>query len=96
MRGAAMKLGQMLSIQDETILPPTLSRALDKVRQGAEAMPLRQLYQQLESQLGVDWRDKLISFEERPFAAASIGQVHRAYIPDNISRLVPRKLVAIH
>ena len=76
MRGAAMKLGQMLSIQDESIAPPALTNALAQVRRSAEAMPQHQLMQQLEDQWGKNWRDK-IELEERPFAAASIGQVHR-------------------
>ncbi len=79
MRGAAMKLGQMLSIQDESIAPPALTNALVQVRKGAEAMPTHQLMQQLNDQWGDqdEWKDR-IDVEERPFAAASIGQVHRA------------------
>eukprot|EP00980_Cylindrotheca_fusiformis_P006439 scaffold1376_cov125-Cylindrotheca_fusiformis.AAC.5 len=80
MRGAALKMGQMLSIQDESLLPPALTRALQQVRQGADAMPNHQLVQQMKSQLGPDWKEKFVSFEELPFAAASIGQVHRATI----------------
>ena len=76
MRGAAMKLGQMLSIQDESIAPPALTNALAIVRRGAEAMPQHQLMLQLDEQWGGDWRER-IELEERPFAAASIGQVHR-------------------
>jgi aarF domain-containing kinase len=83
MRGAALKMGQMLSIQDESLLPPALTRALKQVRQGADAMPEYQLRRQLESQLGTDWRDKFESFEMLPFAAASIGQVHRATIRED-------------
>ncbi|CAJ1931157.1 unnamed protein product [Cylindrotheca closterium] len=82
MRGAALKMGQMLSIQDESLLPPALLKALKQVRQGADAMPNHQLAKQLTSQLGSDWRDKFESFEDLPFAAASIGQVHRATIKD--------------
>jgi aarF domain-containing kinase len=80
MRGAALKMGQMLSIQDESLLPPALVRALNQVRQGADAMPNYQLVQQMESQLGKNWRSKFESFDDLPFAAASIGQVHRAMI----------------
>lgn len=80
MRGAALKMGQMLSIQDESLLPPALTRALKQVRQGADAMPKRQLLAQLRSELGENWRDKFLTFDEVPFAAASIGQVHRATI----------------
>jgi aarF domain-containing kinase len=82
MRGAALKMGQMLSIQDESLLPPALARALQQVRQGADAMPNYQVLKQLTDQLGLDWRDKFVSFDETPFAAASIGQVHRATIRD--------------
>lgn len=80
MRGAALKMGQMLSIQDESLLPPALTKALNQVRQGADSMPKRQLEKQLKSQLGDDWRDRFHSFDDVPFAAASIGQVHRATI----------------
>jgi len=80
MRGAALKLGQMLSIQDETLLPPPLARALEQVRQGADAMPRYQLHGQLEQEFGTNWNEKFISFDELPFAAASIGQCHRATI----------------
>lgn len=84
MRGAAMKLGQMLSIQDESIAPAALTNALAQVRKGAEAMPRHQLMQQLEEQWGEDWREK-INLEELPFAAASIGQVHRGTLTNPIT-----------
>jgi aarF domain-containing kinase len=76
MRGAAMKLGQMLSIQDESIAPPALTNALAQVRKGAEAMPTHQLISQLDNEWVEGWKNE-IELEERPFAAASIGQVHR-------------------
>ena len=75
MRGAAMKLGQMLSIQDESIAPLPLTNALAQVRKGAEAMPTHQLMAQLDGEWVEGWKDKIV-LEKRPFAAASIGQVH--------------------
>ena len=80
MRGAALKLGQMLSIQDEGLLPPELQEALQRVRQGADAMPQGQLQAVLEGDLGPGWRETLADFSEAPIAAASIGQVHSASV----------------
>ncbi|KAM5239013.1 atypical kinase COQ8A, mitochondrial [Ctenodactylus gundi] len=81
-RGAALKLGQMLSIQDDAFINPHLAKIFERVRQSADFMPLKQMMKTLNSDLGPDWRDKLEYFEERPFAAASIGQVHLARMKD--------------
>ncbi|XP_012666210.1 atypical kinase COQ8A, mitochondrial [Otolemur garnettii] len=81
-RGAALKLGQMLSIQDDAFINPHLAKIFDRVRQSADFMPLKQMTKTLNSDLGPNWRDKLEYFEERPFAAASIGQVHLARMKD--------------
>ncbi|KAM4521957.1 atypical kinase COQ8A, mitochondrial isoform 1-T2 [Odontesthes bonariensis] len=81
-RGAALKLGQMLSIQDDAFINPQLAKIFDRVRQSADFMPIKQMTKALNSDLGPNWRDKLESFEDRPFAAASIGQVHLARMKD--------------
>ena len=78
MRGAALKLGQMLSLQDEASLPSSLSKALERVKQAADYMPKRQLEAQLVKELGHDWRSKFLDFDSLPIAAASIGQVSDA------------------
>ena len=78
LRGAAMKLGQLLSLDAGDLLPPELSAILAQLRAEARPMPARQLDKALITAWGPAWHDKLASFERRPFAAASIGQVHRA------------------
>uniref|UniRef100_A0A3B5LKD9 ABC1 atypical kinase-like domain-containing protein n=1 Tax=Xiphophorus couchianus TaxID=32473 RepID=A0A3B5LKD9_9TELE len=81
-RGAALKLGQALSIQDDAFINPQLAKIFERVRQSADFMPIKQMTKALNSDLGPNWRDKLASFEDRPFAAASIGQVHLARMED--------------
>ncbi|XP_051901063.1 atypical kinase COQ8A, mitochondrial-like isoform X2 [Pristis pectinata] len=80
-RGAALKLGQMLSIQDEAFINPALQKIFERVRQGADFMPSKQMLV-LRVELGADWRTRLQHFEERPFAAASVGQVHLGRLRD--------------
>ncbi|KAJ1769502.1 hypothetical protein LPJ74_003988 [Coemansia sp. RSA 1843] len=78
MRGAALKLGQMLSIQDSKSMSPEISQILQKVQNAANYVPFKQIERVLSRDLGHKWRDGFASFEETPFAAASIGQVHSA------------------
>ncbi|XP_069500560.1 atypical kinase COQ8B, mitochondrial [Ambystoma mexicanum] len=75
-RGAALKIGQMLSIQDNSFISPQLQKIFERVRQSADFMPAWQMTKVLVEELGPDWRDDLLLFEDKPFAAASIGQVH--------------------
>lgn len=77
MRGAAMKLGQILSMDSGDLLPRELADILATLRNAAYAMPKRQLDEVLTEAFGVEHQLVLIDFEHKPFAAASIGQVHR-------------------
>ncbi|OQD98398.1 hypothetical protein PENSOL_c009G02283 [Penicillium solitum] len=80
MRGAALKLGQMLSIQDSNMLPEPIQQVLQRVQDRADYMPAWQRDKVLTDNLGPNWRDLYTSFNEIPMAAASIGQVHSAVL----------------
>lgn len=78
MRGAALKLGQIMSFQDSKMLPAPIQEVLQRVQDRADYMPAWQRDRVLTSNLGPEWRSLFGEFEETPIAAASIGQVHRA------------------
>ena len=81
-RGAALKLGQILSIQDGSVVGPEVQRIFDRVRESADFMPEWQLERVMVGELGPDWRERFHQFTIRPLAAASIGQVHQARLHD--------------
>jgi predicted unusual protein kinase regulating ubiquinone biosynthesis (AarF/ABC1/UbiB family) len=76
MRGAAMKLGQLLSMEGEDILPLELAEAFALLRSGANTMPAPQLRRLLGREYGKGWERRFAEFSFEPLAAASIGQVH--------------------
>ncbi|HHF2969518.1 TPA: ABC1 kinase family protein [Vibrio diabolicus] len=79
LRGAEMKLGQMLSMDAGDVLEPELADILSRLRSNADPMPAKQLNAVMESSLGTNWKAEFLSFNFKPIASASIGQVHQAY-----------------
>ncbi|XP_076066187.1 atypical kinase COQ8B, mitochondrial-like [Oratosquilla oratoria] len=77
-----LKLGQMLSIQDNALINPQLQKIFERVRQSADFMPAWQLENALVKEFSPDWRTRVSSFDDHPFAAASLGQVHLATLGD--------------
>ena len=86
MKGAAMKIGQLASFIDTEFLPPEYrelyQEQLAQLRTEAPAMPWKQVRRVLDEEWAEPVEELFESFEEEAAAAASIGQVHRAVLPD--------------
>lgn len=82
MRGAAMKIGQMMSMDTGDFLPREFADILAQLRSDAQHMPRKQLDAMLLAGWGKGWEEKFDDFSYHPIAAASIGQVHRATTKD--------------
>lgn len=82
MRGAAMKVGQLVSMDTGDMLPPELAQIMARLRDDAHFMPPAQLKQVLNTQWPANWINKFKAFDVRPIAAASIGQVHKVTLKD--------------
>lgn len=85
MRGIAAKVGQIASYVDGVIPEQggeTYQRALSNLRQSAMTSPFPEVKSLVEEELGAPIERLFTSFEEAPFASASIGQVHRAKLED--------------
>lgn len=82
MRGAAMKLGQLISMDAGDFLPEELAVILGRLRDDADPMPKDQLIVTLNQSWGEKWQDDLLYFSFAPIAAASIGQVHKVITMD--------------
>jgi predicted unusual protein kinase regulating ubiquinone biosynthesis (AarF/ABC1/UbiB family) len=82
MRGAAMKLGQLLSLEGGTVLPQAFTDALASLQASGDRMSPAQLHRILGREYGRGWQAKFAVFDDEPFATASIGQVHRARAKD--------------
>ena len=80
LKGAAMKVGQMLSLQD-SLLPPEVAEVLRKLQRQAPPIPFPTVTRQLDKELP-DWKKTIARLEPEAVAAASIGQVHRGVLKD--------------
>lgn len=76
LRGAAMKVGQLLSMDGGELLPPELAEILSRLRADAIPMPMSQVVAVLNANWGEGWDRHFQQFSFTPMAAASIGQVH--------------------
>ena len=82
MRGAAMKFGQLMSMDGQGLLPPAFAEQLGRLRDRAHVMPATQLAEVLHREYGDDWHRRFRRLGFEPIASASIGQVHRAETHD--------------
>jgi aarF domain-containing kinase len=82
MRGAVMKMGQLMSMDGSDVFTPEAAQIMATLRDRAAPMPLGQIHQVMTQELGPQWDKQFRRFDFTPVAAASIGQVHRAETRD--------------
>lgn len=87
MKGAVMKVGQIAS-QVKDLLPKEVAEALEVLQKESPPMPYDMIRRQVIKSLGDDPENLFAEFDHTPFAAASIGQVHRATTKDGIDCVV--------
>ncbi|GAB4423268.1 MAG: hypothetical protein OHK0011_03050 [Turneriella sp.] len=80
LKGGAMKIGQMLSVQ-EALLPKELAFVLKTLQRDAPVVASNIMFRQLDSEIP-HWRKLVKDIDQKPMASASIGQVYRAVLHD--------------
>src|ERR1035441_7963443 len=81
LKGPLMKVAQFLSTVPDA-LPPEYAAELEQLQSNAPAMGWTFVRRRMASELGPDWETRFASFTHEAAAAASLGQVHRATLPD--------------
>lgn len=81
LKGALMKLGQMLSITEDLFIPPEISKLFTELQKNAPPMKDSDIDDVFLQSFGKRPEELFSSFERKPLAAASIGQVHKAILP---------------
>ena len=82
-----VKFGQLLSTRPD-VVPPDIIVELRKLQDDVSPFPIQDVERVVHEELGVSIERAFLSFEERPIAAASIGQVHRATLPNEADVVV--------
>ncbi|WP_070969691.1 ABC1 kinase family protein [Vibrio sonorensis] len=85
LRGAAMKIGQMISMDSGDLISPELADILARLRADANPMLPSQLTDTMSKGLGQEWKSQFMAFNYAPIASASIGQVHKAITDDGVN-----------
>jgi len=82
LKGAVMKVGQMISLGDEELLPPEATEILSVLQAHAPYLPFHRIRKRVEEELEGDLDGLYAEFGKEPMAAASLGQVHRGRLHD--------------